>query len=372
MAITKNNIDTIMACRYCPMCRHVCSSELLSYKESDAPRGRALLLYNIYKGGKSYDKDTVESIYNCFLCGCCLSWCEGFDEGGYDIPELIKFAREDIVKKGLEPLEIKEMKESLVLNNNIYNVDKHKSFSSSIKEKEAEILYYLGPDINFKNTEIAEAVLGILKKFNVDHTVLKNEPNSGKILSLLGYSYEAKNKAENLYKRIKKTNCKIILTSDPLAYDAFKNNFPEFGLKLEPKIKIKHITEYLNDLRVNRKLEFKKTEKKITLVDSEYVGRFNSIFEAARELLKSISGSNFIEMRWNKMKMLATGEAAFYFNLKDIDTGKELGKKIYNMARDIDAEIIVTLSAVAKNNINNAISGSIEVVDIAEYFAKGL
>ncbi len=162
------------------------------------------------------------------------------------------------------------------------------------------------------------------------------------------------------------------MTSDPLAYDAFKKDFPEFGLKLEPKIKIKHITECLNDLRVNRKLEFKKIKKKITLVDSEYIGRFNGIFEAARELLKSISGLNFIEMRWNRMKMLATGEAAFYFNLKDIDTGRELGKKIYNMARDIDAEIIVTLSAVAKNNISDAVSGSIEVVDIAEYFAKGL
>jgi len=354
------------------MCRHVCSSEFLSYKESDAPRGRAILLYNIYEGGRSYDKYTIESIYNCFLCGCCLSWCEGLDEGGYNIPELIKYARKDIVKKGLEPIEIRKMKESLVLNNNIHNVDKNKSFSSSVKEKEAEILYYLGPDINFKNIEIAKATVSILKKFKIDHTILKDEPNSGKILSLLGYSEEAKNKAEELYKRIIKTNCKTILTSDPLAYDAFKKNFPELGLKLEPKIKIKHITEYLNDLRVNRKLEFKKIKKKITLVDSEYIGRFNGIFEDARELLKSISGLNFIEMRWNRMKMLATGEAAFYFNLKDIDTGRELGKKIYNMARDIDAEIIITLSAVAKNNISDAVSGSIEVVDIAEYFAKRL
>jgi len=372
MGITKNNRDTIKACRYCPMCRHVCSSEFLSYKESDTPRGRAILLYNIYEGNGSYDKSIIESIYNCFLCGCCLSWCEGFDEGGYDIPKLIEYARKDIIKKGLEPIEIKKIKESLISKNNIYDIDKNKSFSSNVKEKEAEVLYYLGPEVNFKNAEIAESVVTILEKFKIEHTILKDEPDSGKILSLLGYSEEAKNKAEELYKRIIKTKCNIIITSDPLAYDAFKNDFPDFDLKLESKIKIRNISEYLNDLRLNMKLEFKKSRKKITLVDSEYVGRFNGVFEDARELMKSISGSNFLEMKWNKTKMLATGEAAFYFNLKDIEIGKKLGEKIYDMARDIDAEIIVTLSAVAKNNINTVTLGSEKIMDISEYFIKSL
>ena len=141
--LNDNNRKTILACRYCPMCRHVCSSEFISYKESDTPRGRAILLYNIYECGKQYDHGTVDSIYNCFLCGCCLSWCQGYEEGGYNIPELIKFARRDIVCQGLEPQAIKDLKEAIIEKDNIYGINKSDSVTYNIDEKQAEVLYYL-------------------------------------------------------------------------------------------------------------------------------------------------------------------------------------------------------------------------------------
>jgi len=64
--------------------------------------------------------------------------------------------------------------------------------------------------------------------------------------------------------------------------------------------------------------------------------------------------------------MLATGEAAFYFSNDSIDISKQLGEKIYNMANDVNAEIVVTLSAVAKNNIRKAADNKLEVMDISE------
>lgn len=367
ITMTANNMNTMMACRYCPMCRQACSSEFLSYKESDTPRGRALLLFNIYNGGKEYENGTVESIYNCFLCGCCRSWCEGYDEGGYDIPELIKFARRDIVKQGLEPVKVKEMKKSLISNNNIYNIGKDKSFSASVNKKKAEVLYYLGSDVNFNNHEIAEAAISVFKKLGINYTILSDEPDSGKILSLLGYQKEAENKAGELFERIKMVDCRILVTSDPLAYDAFKNDYPKYGYKFEPAIVVKHTAEYFYDLAVEKKLKFNKLIKKITLADSEYLGRFNGIFEAPRLLIESIPGLKFLEMQWNREKMLATGESAFYFNIESIDAGEMLGEKINRMAKDINADMIVTLSAASKNNLNKSSNNIIETMDISEF-----
>lgn len=368
--ISKNNTDTIMACRYCPMCRHVCSSALLSFKESDTPRGRAILLYNVYQGEKPYYADSIESIYNCFLCGCCISWCQGYEEGGYNIPDLIKFSRRDIVRQQLEPEKVKKLKRSLLANENIYGIKKHKSFTSGICESEAGILYYLGQEVNFTNQEIARAIISIFDKLGLNYTVLKDEPESGKILSLLGYDDEAKNKATELYKRIKKTGCKVIVTSDPLAYDALKNDYPGYGLEIERGIKVKHLSEFLYDLAKEGKLKLKGVRKKVTIVDSEYFGRFNDSFETPRLLFKLIPGLELKEMQFHKEEMLATGESAFYYNNDNIDIGKKLGEKICKMAQDIKANIVITLSASAKNNIKRASNNSFEVLDIAEFIEK--
>jgi len=132
-SITKNNLDTIAACRYCPMCRHACPSEFINYRESDTPRGRGILLDNIYRAGNEFDESTINSIYNCFLCGSCKSWCEGQELGGYDMPELVKFARRDIVKRGMAPKVAKDMKVSLQKNDNPYKFDKQLSFTATVK-----------------------------------------------------------------------------------------------------------------------------------------------------------------------------------------------------------------------------------------------
>lgn len=367
MKITEENLKTIEACRYCLMCRHVCSSEFISYRESDTPRGRAILLYNIYKGDADYDDDTIESIYNCFLCGCCWSWCEGRDEGGYNIPELIKFARKDIVSRGKAPLAAEKMRKSLIEKDNPYDIKKSNSFSQSIEEKKADITYYMGPEISFRNHEIAEAAVKIFDKLKVNFTLLKDEPTSGKILDMLGYHDDAIKKAEKLYKRIKDTECSTVIVSDPLAYDAFKNDYHMWGFKFTD-IKVLHLSEYLADLIKAGKLKLGKTKEKVSLADSEYLGRFNGIFDQPRVVIEFSAGSNFVEMRWNREKLLATGEVAFVFQNKKFASGRELGDKICIMAKDVGAKKVVTLSATAKNNINKCPEA--KTIDIAEFVAE--
>jgi Fe-S oxidoreductase len=366
-SITKNNLDTIEACRYCPMCRQACPSEFISYRESDTPRGRAMLLYSVCKAGKEYDEATIEAIFNCFVCGSCKSWCLGFEEGGYNIPELIKFARKDIVQRGKSPKIIEAIKTSLLDKDNPYNIEKSASFSNAIEDKKADVLYYMGAEINFRNSEIAKAIIKIFNQLKVSYGLLKNEPSSGKILDLLGYCDDAMGKAKHLYQRILDSGCKIVVVSDPLDYDAFKNDYPEWGFKFDPDIKILHLTEYLADFIKSGSLKLGKTKERITLADSEFLGHFNNVFEAPREIIKSSAGANFVEMQWNHEELKSTGEAAFTYNDQMFTQGAKLGEKISIMAKDIHAERIITLSATAKNNIGKGVD--IVAIDIAEFIA---
>ncbi|OFX33539.1 MAG: hypothetical protein A2W89_09365 [Bacteroidetes bacterium GWE2_42_39] len=347
------------------MCRQSCPSEFISYRESDAPRGRAILLHSVYQGGKEFDSSTVQAIYNCFLCGACKSWCSGQELGGYDIPELIKFARRDIVSQGLAPQAVKQMKDSLVANDNTANQDKKSSYTASVTEHTAETLYLLGEGVNYTNPEIAEAFIRILENCQIYYTLLKDEPTSGKELDLLGYREEAREKAKSMAGRIKATGCKTIVVSDPLVYDALKNDYPEWGISL--KGEVLHVSEYLLKLVCSGKLKLKPTSDKVTLADSEFLGRNNGIYEAPREVIRASAGEHFAEMQWNHEYLQSAGEAAFTFDGILFDRGKELGRKISQKAEDIGAEIIVTLSATAKNNIS-ATTG-LKVMDIAEFAA---
>lgn len=364
--MTQGNINTMMAYRYCPMCRNVCPSGLISYRESDTTRGRAMLLYSVYKGGKEFDSTTIEAIYNSFLSGASKSWCEGQELGGYDMPELIKFARRDIVSRGMAPQVVQKIKDSLVTNDNTRSMDRKLAYTSSVEEKAADVLYILGEGVNYSNNEIADTFIQILEQSQISYGLLKEEPNSGKELDLLGYRKEAQEKARCMARRIKATQCKSIVVSDPLSYDTFKNDYPAWGISLEAEVL--HVSEYILRLISSGKLILKPTSDKVTLADSEFLGRYNSVYDAPRAVIRASAGENFIEMQWHHEYLQATGEAAITFDGKIFEKGKELGKRISQKAEDIKADVVITLSATAKNNISA--TTNLKVMDIAEFTAS--
>ena len=365
--ISSNNLHTIKTRRYCPMCKQACPSAFISYRESDTPRGRAMLLHTIYYAEKEYSDSAIEAVYNCFVCGSCMSWCAGFEVGGQHIPNMIRFARKDIVKRQMAPPIVEAIKTSILANNNSWQIDKSKSFTANVTEQKTDLLYFVGSETAFKNPEIAEAVVKILYKLRVSFTLLKDEPTSGKILDMLGFEDDAISKATELFQRITDSGCKILLVSDPLEYDCFINDYPKWGLTFSEDLKIVHLTQYLADAIKSGGLVLRKTDEPITLSDSEFLGRFNNIFDPPREILTSAAGKNFMEMRWNREKLLATGEAAFTFNDQAFTQGDKLGEKIRNQAADINCRRIITLSATAKNNIGN--HTDIKAIDIAEFVA---
>src|SRR4030042_5152740 len=154
----EKNYSILEACRFCPMCKHLCSSGNLTMHESDYPRGRGLIMYRIYKG-EDFNSDYVNSLYNWFMCGSCLAGCEG----NFDLPELIKSARKDIVSKKLEPDVIKNLKNNLIEKENIYGLEFEDSFTfkneKNLSTPGSDLVYIAGHSVNYNHFEIAQASL---------------------------------------------------------------------------------------------------------------------------------------------------------------------------------------------------------------------
>lgn len=65
----------------------------------------------------------------------------------------------------------------------------------------------------------------------------------GKALKTLGFEAEAKKAAAAFAKAVTASGAKVLVVSNPAAYDAVKNDFPALGVKL--KCKVMHTAEFI-------------------------------------------------------------------------------------------------------------------------------
>ena len=343
------------------MCRHVCTSGNISFHESDYPRGRGLILDKIIEGRLKYDDDLVQAVYNCCLCGLCWSNCQG----GYTPHQLIISSREDIAGMGMAPAAVSEIIKKIESGKNPYN---RTSKIYDGNEKKAGILYYMGDYVKFNSHSIADSMVNIMEKAGSDYTILKDEPTDGKIMALLGFTGKARDAAVMLNKKFDSLGPEMIIVSDPLSYDCFKNDFATYGIRLKPRVI--HVSEYIAGLIDNKKIEVRKADIKVTLADSEFLGRYNLVFDAPRQAIRAVAGNGFREMIKNREKALATGEAAFLFNGDVRIMGKIIGSRLCKAAQDIDIGTIVTVSGIAKENMKDC--KNIDIFEISEFICQNI
>jgi Fe-S oxidoreductase len=97
---------------------------------------------------------------------------------------------------------------------------------------------------------------------------------------------------------------KKIITIDPHAYNTFKNEYPEFGLKAEVYHHTELLAEWIKEGRIKPKYEVNET---ITYHDSCYLGRYNEVYEPPRDILKAIPGVKVVEMDRNRQNGMCCG-----------------------------------------------------------------
>jgi Fe-S oxidoreductase len=239
-----------------------------------------------------------------------------------------------------------------------------------------EILYFVGCYYSYdpRNMKVAKATARILEKAGVNFGILgEKESCCGESIRKAGNEDAFKTLARENIKAFIDHGVKRILVASPHCYHTFKNEYSEFMMKLE----VVHITEYLEELVAQGRLELSGAfDKKVAYHDPCYLGRHNGLFDPPREILKMLPGLDLVELPDSRENSLCCGGGGGRIWM---DTAKEerFGEIRVAQAKEVGADVLVTSCPYCISNLEESRLGlpdddPLEIKDLIEVVLESL
>lgn len=159
-----------------------------------------------------------------------------------------------------------------------------------------EYLFWIGSMGSYDNRsqKIARSFARLMNEAGISFAILGNkERNSGDTPRRLGNEFLFQDLATKNIEEFEKAGVKKIVTIDPHAYNSFKNEYPDFGLEADVYHHTELLAKWVKEGRLKPQHALQET---ITFHDSCYLGRYNEVYDAPRDILRVIPGVTLVEM----------------------------------------------------------------------------
>lgn len=355
-------------------------------------KARDLIFKNYPLSGEIYkskllveDIYTEDEIWSCTTCGACEEECPL----GIEYIDKIVDMRRGMVDEGMVPQSLQKPLKALEKRGNPYGTmekkradwAKDKDFAAECdvkileKGETAETLFFVDSITSFDDNiqAIAQRTSKILTKAGVDFGILgKAEKDSGNEVVRFGEEMLFQDLKEQNTEAIMESGVKNIVTADPHAFNALKNDYK--GLP-----DVTHISQFIAEKIRSGALTLTPAlfpEKVYVYHDPCYLGRHNKVYEDPREAMDAIRGLNRIELEKSRDRSFCCGGGGLMlFYEPEEDT--RMGVLRVNMAAEAGANVIVTACPFCLVNIEDAIKvagkeGEIEAIDLTELIEQHL
>ncbi len=300
--------ERLRLCLQCGSCSGVCPfGNLMIY-----PPHRMIAFLRADRFENILDTDTVWMCVSCYACSAVCPSQIPLTSG------LMTSAKEELLLAGKVPAELQSALEASQRYGNPLGesprkrADWAKDIQPEVKilgkvRQPVDVLWFVGdyPSYHPRVQQTTKALTKVLNALGVDFGILGPEEFSdGDSQRLAGERGLFEMLAERNGLAFSRYQFKEIITTDPHAYNAIKNEYPALDISYP----IRHYTEFLAE-RIDQLKPMLKHEVKARVAyhDPCYLGRANEIFDQPRALLEAIPGVELVEMEHNRKNSLCCG-----------------------------------------------------------------
>jgi Fe-S oxidoreductase len=350
-----------------------------------AEESAAALAYNPSLIG---DVITEEEIWACTTCRNCEDQCPVMNE---HVEKIIDLRRYLVLTEGKMNPDAQRAMTNIERQGNPWGLNRKERENwrelredihvPTVKElkkagEEFEYLFWVGSMGSYDNRsqKIALSFAKLLNEAGVKFAILGNkEKNSGDTARRLGNEFLFQDLAVKNIEEFQDAGVKKIITTDPHAYNIFKNEYPDFGLEAE----VYHHTEILYELVKGGKLVPKHAvNETITFHDSCYLGRYNDVYDPPREILKAIPGVKLVEMERNREKAMCCGAGGGLMWMEE-DTGSRINVARTEQALETNSTVISSacpycLTMLSDGTKAKEVEDKVATYDVAELLEKAV
>jgi Fe-S oxidoreductase/nitrate reductase gamma subunit len=221
---------------------------------------------------------------------------------------------------------------------------------------------------------IAAAIIEGLNRLNIDFGILGPlEKDSGHQVRRMGEEGLFQLLLEDNTETLKSLRFSRIVTTDPHAFNALKNDYPQ-------ELEVLHYSMLFSTLIRDGKLKATKPvapDDVYTFHDACYLGRHNGVYDEPRQILKAIPGLNYLEMDRSRDRSFCCGGADIGLWYEIQEERIRMSEKRIQISRDAGANVIVTACPFCLIHFEDAIKTAglekeMRVVDLMRLFVSVL
>lgn len=332
-------------------------------------------------GDNEEGSNPENSLWSCTTCGACMEVCPVLIE---HVPKIIQMRRHLVEMESKFPEELLNFFENLEQRHNPWGIApaERSKWASGLEitqfaAGETEYLFFVGCAGAFdsRTKQVTSAIATILNAAGISWGIFgKEEKCCGDSVRRLGNEF--------IFEKIAKENVRIfqekgvqkVITQCPHCFNTLKNDYQQYGLKLE----VIHHSELIHRLLKERKIRLgqKATSLgRIVFHDSCYLGRHNGIYNAPRQIIKLVTDTAPAEMKRNRENSFCCGAGGGRMWMEE-----SLGTRI-NLTRVQEAlalkpdTLCITCPycmTMFEDGLKDEKAENVRVKDIAEIVVSGL